>query len=261
MAQLAGFNERSLAHLEAAVAAHSAAGRVVEAARVTGALGYALDYLGRGELAITLIRQALASLEATTAPPEVVAELQVRLGELTHLRRSPRRGDRADRGGAHLGAAPRAWRAAGPGSQLQGLAPFSRRACRGGRRAVRAVRLCLKARGPAPHGADGGGQPGRPLHDPRPPGGRRARRGGARARPALGTQEPRGCRGGQPHVRPHDGGAPWRGDPARHRAPPSRGRRAARSRTGPLLARLPRGVSWQRPGRPRARCSVPRLGR
>ena len=36
--------------------------------------------LGRGEQAITRIREALASLEGTNAPPEVVADLQARLG-------------------------------------------------------------------------------------------------------------------------------------------------------------------------------------
>jgi len=80
MAGFAGWNERATAHYETALAAHARAGRVVDAARVTGRLGSAMHALGRGEQAITLIREALASLEGTTAPPEVVADLQDGLG-------------------------------------------------------------------------------------------------------------------------------------------------------------------------------------
>ena len=78
--RLAGWHERALGHYETAAGAHAQAGRVVEAARVTARLGYALDNLGRGQQAITRIREALASLAATTAPPEVVADLQSSLG-------------------------------------------------------------------------------------------------------------------------------------------------------------------------------------
>jgi tetratricopeptide (TPR) repeat protein len=79
MAQDAGWNERAIVHFEKAIAAHLEAGRVVDAARITGLLGYSLNNLGRGEQAIFRIREALASLEATKAPPEVVALLQARL--------------------------------------------------------------------------------------------------------------------------------------------------------------------------------------
>jgi len=76
MAASAGWYERALGHFETSVAAHVAAGRVVDSARVTARLGYALDSLGRGEQAIARIRDALASLDETRAPPEVVADLQ-----------------------------------------------------------------------------------------------------------------------------------------------------------------------------------------
>ena len=79
MAYFAGWNERALAHLEAAAGAHAKAGRVVDAARVTAGLGEALSRLGRGEQAITRMRGALASLDRETAPPEVVADLQAKL--------------------------------------------------------------------------------------------------------------------------------------------------------------------------------------
>jgi len=80
MAGEAGWNERALGHFETAIAAHAKAGRVVDAARITAWLGPILNNLGRGELAINRIREALVSLEGLTAPPEVVAELQTRLG-------------------------------------------------------------------------------------------------------------------------------------------------------------------------------------
>jgi class 3 adenylate cyclase/tetratricopeptide (TPR) repeat protein len=80
MALYAGWYERALGHFETAIAAHAEVGRVVDAARVTAWLGYALNDLGRGEQAIPRIREALASLAGTAAPPEVVAELQARLG-------------------------------------------------------------------------------------------------------------------------------------------------------------------------------------
>jgi class 3 adenylate cyclase/tetratricopeptide (TPR) repeat protein len=82
MALDAGWNERAVAHFEAAIAAHAEAGRVVEAASPAGWLGQALSALGQGEQAITRIREALASLEALPASPEVVAGLQHRLGSV-----------------------------------------------------------------------------------------------------------------------------------------------------------------------------------
>jgi len=80
MAYNAGWAERAADHFETAIASHLEAGRVVEAARVTAWLGPALHSTGRGEQGITRIRQALSSLEGTAAPPEVIAELQARLG-------------------------------------------------------------------------------------------------------------------------------------------------------------------------------------
>ena len=80
MAYDAGWAERAADHFEKAIAAHLDAGRVVEAAWVTAWLGPALHSVGRGEQGIARIRQALASLEGTTAPPEVIAELQAKLG-------------------------------------------------------------------------------------------------------------------------------------------------------------------------------------
>jgi tetratricopeptide (TPR) repeat protein len=71
----AGWNDRALELLEAAAGEHATAGRLVDAARATGWVGQALSSLGKGELAIARIREALASLEGTTAPPDVVAEL------------------------------------------------------------------------------------------------------------------------------------------------------------------------------------------
>jgi class 3 adenylate cyclase/tetratricopeptide (TPR) repeat protein len=79
MAFLAGWFERALGHFETAIAAHAKAGRIIEAARVTASLGFALDELGRGEQAIARMHEALGSLKETTAPPEVVADLQARL--------------------------------------------------------------------------------------------------------------------------------------------------------------------------------------
>jgi len=80
MAGSAGWNERAFAHYETAIAAHTKAGLVADAARVTAWLGGVLTNLGRGEQGITRMREALASLEGAAAPPEVVAELQGRLG-------------------------------------------------------------------------------------------------------------------------------------------------------------------------------------
>lgn len=80
MAVLAGWSERATGHLDTAIAAYVRAGRVVDAARVTAQLGSALSALGRGEQAITRIRESLASLTGMLAPPEVVADLQASLG-------------------------------------------------------------------------------------------------------------------------------------------------------------------------------------
>jgi tetratricopeptide (TPR) repeat protein len=81
MAVAAGWHERAVGHFESAITAHAKTERIVEAARVTCRYGVSLNALGQGERAITYIAEALASLEGTTAPPEVVAELQNSLGE------------------------------------------------------------------------------------------------------------------------------------------------------------------------------------
>ncbi|HKH88868.1 MAG TPA: AAA family ATPase [Acidimicrobiales bacterium] len=85
MASLAGWFERAVAHYETAMAAHSEAGRVVDAARVMAWLGQALEWLGEGGTAIAGLRQALASLDETTAPPAVLAKLQATLGGILNL--------------------------------------------------------------------------------------------------------------------------------------------------------------------------------
>ncbi len=84
MAQFAGWYERALNHIETALAAHAKAGRVVDAARVTAPLASSLNALGRGEQAVTRLRQALASVDETTTPPIVLAELQRALGSALH---------------------------------------------------------------------------------------------------------------------------------------------------------------------------------
>ena len=80
MADLAGMPERAGAHFEAAIAAHSSAARVVEAARATTGLAHAVRRLGHAEQAIVLLREALASLDSDSAPAAVVADLQEELG-------------------------------------------------------------------------------------------------------------------------------------------------------------------------------------
>ena len=188
MALDAGWSERAVAHFESAIAAHVDAGRVVDGAAAAGWLGYALDRLGQGEQAVTRIREALASLDATTAPPDVVAGLQHKLGSVLIFS-----GHRDEATGPieealtlaqhHNLAEPLAFALDSKATLFEFC-----RTCRRGRRAVRA----FHRRRPPPrdhaHGDEGGSQLRRPLHDPRPPGGRRARQGRRRARPALGTE-------------------------------------------------------------------------
>jgi len=85
MAQFAGWNERAIGHFETAIATHVKAGRVVDAAKVTARLGSSLSSSGRGEQAVTRLREALATLDETTAPPIVLAELQATLGGALHF--------------------------------------------------------------------------------------------------------------------------------------------------------------------------------
>jgi class 3 adenylate cyclase/tetratricopeptide (TPR) repeat protein len=80
MAQFAGWNERAVGHFETAIAAHAKAKREIDAARVTARLGVSLNSLGRGEQAVVRLREVLATLEETTAPPDVLADLQATLG-------------------------------------------------------------------------------------------------------------------------------------------------------------------------------------
>ena len=89
MAQFAGWNERSVDHFEAAIAAHVKAGRTVDVGRVTARLGTALNALGRGELTVTRTSEALATLDETTAPASVVAELQLALGTALYFTGHP----------------------------------------------------------------------------------------------------------------------------------------------------------------------------
>ncbi|MGH9294682.1 MAG: tetratricopeptide repeat protein, partial [Acidimicrobiales bacterium] len=81
MAYLTGEHERALSHFEEALSAHRLAQRDVEAARATALFGRTLVSLGRIEEAITVLREALASLDFDKAPPLVVAELQVTLAD------------------------------------------------------------------------------------------------------------------------------------------------------------------------------------
>ena len=80
MAILGGFHDRAASHLAAAIAAHTAAGRVNDAARVTAPLADAFYNLGRTEESIDLIRDALSSVGTDTLAPAVVAELQAFAG-------------------------------------------------------------------------------------------------------------------------------------------------------------------------------------
>ncbi|MGA8296209.1 MAG: adenylate/guanylate cyclase domain-containing protein [Acidimicrobiales bacterium] len=80
MASLAGFDDRASAHFEAAIRAHQSAGRAVEAARAIGGLSRAVQGLGHTEQAIVLIREALASLDPVSTPPDVIADLNEKLG-------------------------------------------------------------------------------------------------------------------------------------------------------------------------------------
>ena len=85
MALDAGANERAVGHLELAIAAHVAAGRTVDSARVTGSLARAMNRLGQMAAAGERLEAALESLEGTGAPPEVVTDLEVTLGGLLVL--------------------------------------------------------------------------------------------------------------------------------------------------------------------------------
>ena len=80
MAELAGYDERAIGHYEDAVAAHRASERVIDAARVTARLALPLRMLGKSELAIVRLNEALGSFDPDDAPVAVVAELYEGLG-------------------------------------------------------------------------------------------------------------------------------------------------------------------------------------
>lgn len=80
MAALIGADERALERFEAAVAAHLKAGRVVDAARLTAAIGTLITRANKSAQAVERLRKALSSLDPESAPPAVVALLEERLG-------------------------------------------------------------------------------------------------------------------------------------------------------------------------------------
>ena len=176
MAGFAGWDENAAGHFEAAIAAHTKAGRVVDAARVTGLLGRSLQALGRGEQGILRIREALASLEGVDAPPEVVADLQSRLGGALIL---SGHGDEAAEPIEEALTLAQHYELAEPlASSLNSKAMLLGNAGRAAEARmlfegeVSVARLHGLTRSRVGRGA----QSGRPLHDPRPPGRRGARR-------------------------------------------------------------------------------------
>ena len=80
MAAIIGADERALEQFEAAASAHVAAGRVVDAARVTAWIATLINRAGRSVHAVERLREALSSLDPDNAPPGVVAMLEERLG-------------------------------------------------------------------------------------------------------------------------------------------------------------------------------------
>jgi len=98
MAMRIGADERALAGFEKAAAAHLAAGRVVDAARVAAWIGTMFVRTGRSEQAVGCLSDALSSLDPDTAPPGVVARLEERLGRALMLAgRSPDSGEPTER--------------------------------------------------------------------------------------------------------------------------------------------------------------------
>jgi class 3 adenylate cyclase/tetratricopeptide (TPR) repeat protein len=80
MAMLIGADDRALGRFEEAAAAHLAAGRVVDSARVTAWIGSVLNRTGRTGQAVERLSSALSSLDQSSAPPAVIARLEERLG-------------------------------------------------------------------------------------------------------------------------------------------------------------------------------------
>ena len=80
MAMRGGSEERALDRFEQVAVAHLAADRVVDAARVAGWIATLYVMIGRSEQAVARLSEALSSLDPDTAPPEVVAGLEERLG-------------------------------------------------------------------------------------------------------------------------------------------------------------------------------------
>ena len=108
MAHRAGWYERAAGHFEIGhLYSQCGSRRVVEAARVSASLGYALTALGRAEQAITQIRgRSLTRRHRRPARGSCRSSGETR--RCSHLRRPYRRGDRGARGGAYLCPAPRA---------------------------------------------------------------------------------------------------------------------------------------------------------
>ena len=192
---VAGWNERAVGHFEAAIAAHAEAGRVVDAARVTAGLGQRLERPRPGR-AGDHAGSARRWRHSRGRPPLLRSSRSFRRCS-RHILIFSGHVDEAigrDRGGAHPGAAPRARRAArlrrsirrpffstSPGAPRRRAALYELSVSVARRRGITRAEMMAEA------------QPRRPLHDPRPSGGRRARQGRARPRPALGTERHRGA--------------------------------------------------------------------
>ena len=80
MASLAGWDERAVGHFEAAIAAHVKAGRVVDAARVTASARHVAQHPRPGRAGDRPDPRGAGVNRGQTAPPEVIADLQARLG-------------------------------------------------------------------------------------------------------------------------------------------------------------------------------------
>ena len=250
MARFAGWNERALDYLERAFAAHSKAGRVVEAARVTSRLGGTLSSLGHGEQAIARMREALAALEGEAAPPEVVADLQDSLGSALvfsgHADEATEPIEAALTLAQHYNLAePLTWALNSKAMLLGylGRGEEARLLFEGSAEAARRYGITRSEMNAELNLAD--------LCMTRDlTGAERHAEAALGLAAALGPKGERGGRSEQPHVRPHHGGSPRRGETARDRAPPGRWRRASFRGNPQLRGCLPGGAT-----RPRRRSS------
>ena len=181
----------------------------------TARLGGVLNNLGRGEQAIPLIRQALASLQGPDRPSRGCRgpSGKARGDILIFSGPTPTRRPGTIDGGAHAGlsitSSPKPLASA---PRFEGnSSEWSPARCEGGpwRSSERSV-LRLPAQRHRSRGNAGGElNLADPLHDPRPSRCRRARPGLARSCPAPGTAGRRLWRRAT-NVRPHDGRAPRR---------------------------------------------------